>query len=163
MEKTNILKGAFAGMVGGLVASFVMNEYQALLTKLSEEKKDPDQDASEPATVKAGEKISEILFDHRLTEAEKKAADPIVHYAMGGISGMIYGITAEASPRASSAIGLPFGTALWAIADEVMVPALGLSKPSTEYPLSNHAYALSSHLIYGLTTDLVRRGVRKLL
>ena len=46
-------------------------------------------------------------------------------------------------------------------ADKVAVPALGLSEPPTEIPMTTHAYALSSHLVYGLTADLVRRAVRK--
>jgi hypothetical protein len=41
-----------------------------------------------------------------------------------------------------------------------VLPALGLSKPTTEYPLSTHAYALASHLVYGLTTEIVRGAVR---
>ncbi len=59
--------------------------------------------------------------------------------------------------------GLPFGSAVWAIADDVVVPALGLSKSPTAYPLSTHAYALTSHWVYGLTTELVRKAVRKIL
>ena len=163
MGKANIWKGAVAGLVGGLVASYVMNEYQALVTKLTEGNKVPGAQSDDPATVVVGQKISEKLFGHELTTREKKAADPIVHYATGAISGMFYGIVAEKAPRSSFGIGLPFGTSVWAIIDEVMVPALGLSKSSLEYPLSNHAYALSSHLVYGLTTDIVRKGVRKLL
>ena len=53
-----------------------------------------------------------------------------------------------------------FGTAVWLGADEVAVPAFRLSKPPTEYPVSVHAYAFMSHLVYGVTTDLVRRAVR---
>ena len=41
MGKANIWKGAVAGLVGGLVASYVMNEYQALVTKLTEGNKVP--------------------------------------------------------------------------------------------------------------------------
>jgi hypothetical protein len=41
----------------------------------------------------------------------------------------------------------------------VAVPALGLSKKPTESPAAVHAYALASHAVYGLTTDLVRRAV----
>jgi len=40
---------------------------------------------------------------------------------------------------------------------------LGLKKPPTEYPLSEHAYALASHLVYGLTTEMVRGAVRNVL
>lgn len=167
MKKTDagdIVKGAFAGLVGGLVASFVMNKFQSLLTLISEEeKKSKEKTDEEPATTKAAEGISEGLFDHELTESEKKIAEPAVHYAMGATSGLIYGIASEIEPMTTVGAGIPFGTAVWLIADDIVVPALGLAKPPTEYPLSTHAYALSSHLVYGLTTDLVRRGVRQLV
>ncbi|MDQ3064642.1 MAG: DUF1440 domain-containing protein [Acidobacteriota bacterium] len=86
-----------------------------------------------------------------------------MHYAMGATSGLIYGIASEIAPMTTVGLGLPFGAAVWLVADDVVVPALGLAKPATQYPLSTHAYALSSHLVYGLTTDLVRRAVRDLL
>ena len=82
---------------------------------------------------------------------------------MGVTSGLIYGIVSEIALVTTAGLGLPFGAAVWLVADAVVVPALGLSKPVTEFPLSTHAYALSSHLVYGLTTDLVRRTVRDLL
>ncbi len=164
----DVVKGAFAGLVGGLIASFVMNEFQALLSALSENEEDSKKEKSkkeeqEPATVKAAEGISENLFDHELTRSEKKIAEPVMHYAMGATSGLIYGAAAEIASMTTVGAGLPFGAAVWLVADDVIVPALGLSKSATEYPLSTHAYALSSHLVYGLTTDLVRRALRKLL
>ena len=45
----------------------------------------------------------------------------------------------------------------------IFVPALGLSRDSSDYPASVHVYSLASHMIYGLTTELVRRAVRKAL
>jgi uncharacterized membrane protein YagU involved in acid resistance len=70
---------------------------------------------------------------------------------------------AEVAPGVTAVAGLPFGTLVWAAADEGLVPALGLSKSPAEYPLSIHAYALASHLVFGLTTEVVRRGVRGVL
>jgi uncharacterized membrane protein YagU involved in acid resistance len=49
------------------------------------------------------------------------------------------------------------------LADEVTLPALGYSKSPMEFPLSTHVYALVSHLVYGWTTEIVRRAVRKVL
>jgi uncharacterized membrane protein YagU involved in acid resistance len=66
-------------------------------------------------------------------------------------------------PTATVAEGLPFGAAVWLIADEGIVPAAGLSRDSSDYPLSIHAYAFASHLVYGLTTEIVRRAVRRAL
>ena len=159
----DVFKGAVAGLIGGIVASFVMSQFQTLVSALSEEEKKSKKKKDEPANVKTAEAISENVFDHRLKKSEKETAGEAVHYAMGATSGLIYGIASEFAPMTTVGLGLPFGAAVWLVADDVVVPALGLAKPATEYPLSTHAYALSSRLVYGLTTDLVRRGVRGLL
>ena len=159
----DVVKGAVAGLVGGIVGSLVMTGFQTLLSSLSEEEKKPRRKKEEPANVKAAEEISEGLFDHKLKKSEKEPAGEATHYAMGATSGLIYGIASEIAPMTTVGLGIPFGAAVWLVADDVVVPALGLAKPATEYPLSTHAYALSSHLVYGLTTDLVRRAVRDLL
>jgi len=166
MKKTDandVVKGAFAGLIGGLVASFVMSEFQSLLSKLTEEEKNSKKKKDEPATVKAAEEISEAVFAHKLKKSEKESAGEAVHYAMGATSGLIYGIASEIAPLTTAGLGLPFGAAVWLVADDIVVPTLGLAKPATEYRFSTHAYALSSHLVYSLTTDLVRRGVRGLV
>jgi uncharacterized membrane protein YagU involved in acid resistance len=59
--------------------------------------------------------------------------------------------------------GSAYGAAVWLVGDEAVVPLLGLSKPPSQYPASTHAYALASHLVYGLTLEGGRRAVRALL
>ncbi len=153
MKKTNtsdVVKGAVAGLIGGLVASFVMSQFQSVLSSLSEEEKKPkkkNSEEDEPANVKTAEAVSENVLDHKLTKSEKEPAGVAVHYTMGATSGLIYGIASEIAPATTTGLGLPFGAAVWLVADDIVVPALGLSKPATEYPLSTHAYALSSHLV----------------
>ncbi len=78
---------------------------------------------------------------------------------MGGL----YGATAELVPCVTTGMGLPYGALVWITADEGVVPALGLSKSPAEYTLSIHAYALASHLVYGLTTEIVRGALRRAL
>jgi Protein of unknown function (DUF1440) len=164
-EDGNVLKGIAAGVVGGLVASWVMNQFQAGVTKVKEKvgagesASEGDQNEGEDATVKTAERVSRGVFHHQLQDDEKKVAGPAVHYAMGAVSGGIYGAVAELAPVTTLGAGLPFGAAVWLAADEAAVPALGLSKKPTEYPAAVHLQALASHLVYGLTTDLVRRGL----
>ena len=182
----NIYKGVAAGVAGGLVGSFVMNQFQAALGKLMENEErshgaqslqqgspdhgigrelaergvdEPDDDAAS----RTGNAVSELVFHHHLTKSEKEKAGAAAHYAMGVGSGAIYGAVAEMMPAATVAEGLPFGAAVWVLADEAVVPALGLSRNPTDYPASIHAYSIASHLVYGLTTELVRRAVRKAL
>jgi len=142
-----------------------MSQFQALVTKLAEaeEKQNSKKKTEEPATVKAAQEISEGVLGHKLTAREKGTAGEAVHYAMGASSGLIYGVAAEIEPLTTVGAGMPFGTAVWLIADDVAVPALGLSKSPTAYPLTTHAYAISSHLVYGLTTEVTRRAVRRFL
>ena len=112
------------------------------------------------ATVKAARAISEGVLGHKLEEREKRAAGAAVHYAFGTVTGGFYGAVAEFAPKVTVGAGLPFGAAFWLVADETAVPVLGLSKPPTECPVSTHVYAFASHLVYGLTAELVRRVLR---
>jgi putative membrane protein len=183
MQETNenpcVWKGLLAGLAGGLVASWTMNQFQAAWTRIAEGPEKPhgaqsmqpsdgskgDQDTAEQddATVETAKAISEGVFGHKLQEHEKKPAGAAVHYAFGTVTGGLYGALAEVSPQVTSAVGLPFGAAFWLAADEVAVPLLGLSKGPTEYPPSTHAYALASHLVYGVTAELSRRALRQVL
>jgi Protein of unknown function (DUF1440) len=189
-DASDVWKGLAAGLIGGLVASWTMNRFQDVWSKLAKgvenwsdnqfqnvwgefgESVDesPDTQGSKPSptpeveddtTVKAASALSEGLFDHRLTEREKKIAGPAVHYGLGTGVGGLYGAAAEMAPKVTAGRGLPFGAVFWLVVDEGAVPLLGLSKGPTAYPLSTHAYALSSHFVYGLTVEVVRRAVRK--
>jgi hypothetical protein len=181
------LKGMIAGAAGGLVASWVMNQFQALWSRMAHGGERPhgaqslqlgsprhgvarelqergrDREADD-AAVRTAVVVSERLLGLELAEREKKEiAGAAVHYAFGVATGGLYGAIAELKPATTAGAGLPFGAAVWLIADEIIVPALGLSKPLTEYPPSTHAYSIASHLVYGLTTEIVRREVRRAL
>jgi len=178
---SNILKGMVAGLAGGLIASWTMNQFQAAWTRIAEgtEKShgaqsmqpsegsqgEQGQDTGEQddATVKTARAISKNVFGHELQESEKETAGAAVHYAFGTLTGGLYGALAEVTPQVTTAGGLPFGAGFWLLADEISVPLLGLSKGPTEYPVSTHAYALASHLVYGVTAELSRRAVRQVL
>ena len=177
----SIWKGMIAGLAGGLVASWTMNQFQAAWTRIAEgaEKShgaqsmqpsegshgEQAQDTAEQddATVETAKVISKNVFGHELQESEKEPAGAAVHYAFGTATGGLYGALAEVTPQVTTAAGLPFGAAFWLLADEVSVPLLGLSKGPTEYPVSTHVYALASHLVYGVTAELGRRAVRQVL
>jgi len=180
---SNVWKGTAAGLVGGLVASWTMNQFQVVWTKAAEgfekphgaqpkqpsEGQQPGQGSGQSeenqddVTVKAARAVSEGIFGHELKEDEKKAAGAAVHYAFGTATGGLYGGVAEVLPQVTLGAGLPFGAAFWLVADETAVPLLGLSKPPTAYPISTHVYAFASHLVFGLTAELVRRSLRKVL
>ena len=185
----DVWKGFAAGLIGGLVASWTMNRFQDVWTKVAKgiesrsenqlyngsgeyaedlEKTSVTQElefASEPevpddTTIRAASAISEGIFDHKLTPGEKKIAGTAVHYLLGTGVGGLYGAAAEIAPNVTTGGGLPFGAVFWLVVDEGAVPLFGLSEGPMAYPLSIHGYALSSHFVYGLTTEMVRRSIR---
>jgi putative membrane protein len=167
--EANILKGMVAGAVGGLVASWTMNQFQKVWSAAEKEitggkqGQDGDQkngEDAEDATMKTADRISQALQGRHLTRDEKKKAGPVVHYAFGALMGAAYGASVEVNPAANALAGIPFGAILFAGADEVALPALGLSDKPAAYPLSTHVYGLVSHAVYGVTTETVRRIVR---
>ena len=50
-----------------------------------------------------------------------------------------------------------YGTLVWAIADEGVIPAFGLSREPRDVSADVHAYALSGHCVYGAALECVRR------
>jgi hypothetical protein len=184
----DIAKGLAAGLVGGLVASWTMNMFQAMWSREEVGVEKPhgaqgikpyvegrtEEQAQSAApersgkqqddpTEKIAEAVSRTVLDRSLTEREKEPAGEIVHYAFGIASGGFYGALAEVAPVVTIGAGIPFGAVFWLTADEIVVPALGLSEKPTEYPPSTHAYSFFSHVVYALTIEAVRRTVRRAL
>jgi putative membrane protein len=77
--------------------------------------------------------------------------------------GVVYTVTAEYFPKVTTGAGLPYGTLLFLLADEVAVPALNLSPPPTETPAANHLEHWAAHLVYGSSLELLRRLTRPVL
>ena len=163
----NVAINVIGGLIGGLVAAFAMERFQRALAKIS-----PDlggapgaggqqyrQPQSEPATYKAADAIARGTTGRNLPPEDKPAAASAIHYAFSGAVGAIYGAAAARTPDITAWAGMPFGATVWLIADEMGMPLVGLAKPPSEYPLQDHATSLTSHLIYGATTEAVRRSV----
>lgn len=180
-SRGDVLTGVAVGMVAGFVASWVMNQFQQSWTRKQEgfakghgaQSMQPSEGSPEPegpveqekddATVKIARTLFEGVLGRKLKNDEKETAGTLVHYAFGIGMGATYGAMAEVAPAVTAAVGIPFGVVFWVIADEIVVPALGLSKGPTEYPLSTHAYSLASHVVYGVTAEAVRRPLRAAL
>src|SRR5215211_27344 len=104
-ENGEVWKGLVAGLAGGLIASWAMNQFQAAWTRAAagfekphgaqamqpsegpnpnefpHQANPPEQkQEQDDATVKTAKAISEGIFGHKLTKSEKKPAGAAVHY-----------------------------------------------------------------------------------
>lgn len=157
------------GALGGLAGALAMNQFQSLWSAVSKATGDrhnaqqQSKSQDEDATQKTARVLSENVFGHELTRSEKQKAGPAVHFGIGILMGAVYGAAAESLPISRIGRGTVYGAAVWLFADEIAVPAFGLSGSPANTPISTHVNALSSHIVYGFTTDLVKRLTDSLL
>ena len=169
----SIWKGALAGLAGGLVGTFVKSQAEPVLQDLGErlfppshaEKERPGADVQghpermPPATL-AQELTDEVGVT--LSTDEKTEAQEGIHWAFGTSAGVAYGVLAEVTD-AEVGFGVPAAAALFAATHGSSLPALGLQADPDRMPQAWWVWELGSHVVYGVTVDLVRRGVRSLL
>jgi putative membrane protein len=168
-DRPDVLKGAAAGLLGGIAATWVMTQFQEKMGELmgdengeQEEGREQEKaDDDEPATAKAADAVAGAVLNRSLDEDEKAVGGNVMHYGFGMAMGGLYGALAEVAPQARAFRGAGYGTALWLAADEVAVPALGLADPPTEQPLRTHFYGLAAHLVYGVTAEILRDLIRR--
>ena len=169
---THILRGALAGVAGGLVASYVMNQFQATLSQAEQAyehpgEPPPQQQSQQPrpddATEKTADAIARATTHKSLSREKKEVLGPAVHCGFGAAMGGLYGAVAEYSSSSRIGFGTLFGTLLFFGADEIAVPALGLSKSPKQQPLTAQLPPWLAHVVYGATVELVRRAVRPAL
>ncbi len=179
-EKHCLGAGMVAGAIGGLVAAWVMNVFmenagpkvQQVAQKFdhparqqpSQTQSSSDSEPKEDATMKTADAlVSAVTGGRHLSMEGKQKGGPVVHYAFGALMGALYGMGAEYSSTVRSGFGTTFGSILFAGADLWAVPALGLSGSSSNAPISSLATPFSAHIVYGATTEGVRRLVRAVM
>jgi uncharacterized membrane protein YagU involved in acid resistance len=167
----NLTRGIVAGALGGLIASWVMNLFITGAMQVQETMKSPAEKAreeseksahpeqSEDSTQKVADAVTWLVTGQHLSKEGKQKGGPIVHYAFGTLMGALYGGLAELSDTARAGAGTAFGTGLFIAADEIMVPALITGQFPTKEPASSQLTHYAAHLVYGTTTELLRRAI----
>ena len=163
MRAESIARDTAVGAAAGLAASAAMSLFQAgwsaLQEKLAPDEQDDGTNGDQPSTVKAADRAARAATDRPVPAEDKGLAGEAVHYGFGALLGAVYGGAASALPKVRTGFGLPFATAVWALADEAAVPAASLSPPPTKTPASQHFYSLASHLVFGAALEGSRRGI----
>ena len=81
----------------------------------------------------------------------------VTHYAFSIATATLYAALAGRHPAIRRGFGTLYGLAVWALADEGLVPALGLSRGPGQISPGLHAYSMTGHAIYGASLEAVMR------
>lgn len=170
--------GVVAGAIGGVAGALAMNQVQRVAALVGGGREADDAtigiprtgrgpqpaqaigNASDDSTSRLANVVASAAGYPLSTPRAKQMAGGFVHLAFGAVTGAVYGAAVELNPRMRAAAGVPFGLAVWALADEGIVPALGLKRSPRETSAGLHAYSFTSHVVYGAATELVRGALR---
>ena len=166
---------ALVGFTGGMLGSLAMNVYTRVLRSANDGREadgatsGSDRDgrgmqpsqaedcAEQDAAVRVGSAAYRTLVGREADAPTERWLGTLAHYAFGAGAGAIYALASDNLPALRKGFGSFYGGLVWAIADEGVVPALGLSRSPREIPVAVHAYSLSGHCVYGITLECVRR------
>lgn len=117
----------------------------------------------EAATETIGRLAYEKATGHEPDEEAKHRLGQAVHWGYGVLVGGIYGAMRPEAHGPDLVAGLGYGTALWVLGDELVVPLLGLAEGPTAHSIPDHAKGLGAHLAYGAATATATQALRRVM
>ena len=151
LQEHSLAKGLLAGLIGGVVAT---------AAKSFAEKIYPPRTHGEPEPPAI---LAEKLSGHSLGEPGKTAAAETIHWGFGALVGAAYGALVEYYPAATAKDGASFGLALATLTHGTVLPAMDLSANPEDQTTRERISEMSTHVVFGLVTEIVRKTVRKIL
>jgi uncharacterized membrane protein YagU involved in acid resistance len=150
MRTVNLVSGTAAGVIGGYVGTKVMTPVTAKLQEMAPEADKQREKAVSPGSpYKIGAEKAASLVGIKLDEKQIETAAKAMPYTLGIGGGLLYVLLRRFLRMSPVMAGLLSGMALFVVVDEGLTPALGLSAPNLEYPLSTHLRGFLGHLAYG--------------
>jgi hypothetical protein len=164
------------GFAGGLLASLAMNLFARAVTTAGDGRETPgaahghdrtgrgvqppqaEDTAEDDATVRVGTIAYRAVTGEAPSRATRSWLGTAAHYAFGGTVGACHAVMMRRLPTIRAGRGTVYGTAVWIVADEMVMPLLGLSRSPRQLSAGVHAYALAGHWIYGFALDSVVRS-----
>jgi hypothetical protein len=166
-REPKVWKGAVAGAVAGVVASWIMTRFQVATAGRGVSGSENPQnlkpvEGRDDAPMKVSNEVAQVTLGRELTHDEKaEIGGPLAHYALGVTAGAFYGMLRETEHAPG---GAAFGAELFVVADQLGLPLVGLSpQPLKAFPASTNAQSLAAHLVYGISTALTFSLVRRML
>jgi hypothetical protein len=174
-RRGRFVQQGLVGLAGGLIGGLAMNAYARAVSRATGGRESdgaapggdrvgrgmqPPQahgQANEDAAVRVGSIAYRALTGHQPDPEIRCAVGSTAHYAFSAAAGVSYALIADRVPSMRTCFGALYGTIVWAVADEGIMPALGLSRGPRQLPIGIHIYSLVGHWLYGATVESVRR------
>ncbi|MFD2517175.1 DUF1440 domain-containing protein [Salinimicrobium flavum] len=145
---SNASRGILAGFIGGLAGSALKSTVERFLQVRKIDEKS--------AQIKMVDQLSMKLTGTPIKIENEGIAEQLVNIPLGATVGAAYGYGKRDSDEINILDGFILGGTTWASTHETSLPLMGLEKSPEKIPLKTQAHELLAHVIFGVTTEIVR-------
>lgn len=151
MQRLAIPTATAVGAAAGLAASAPMT---AVMLE-GEDRLPPDQhEPLEPRQI-TQELLRRVNLDGAMNDQQLAVASLVAHFGYGAAMGVGYAWLGRRLPLPRGMRGAAYGLAVWAWGYVGWLPALKILPPPLQRPTGRNALLIASHLVWGITTELV--------
>ena len=148
-------RGIVAGFVGGLVGSALKSGVERFL-----QVRKIDQRS---AQIKMMDKLAKTVTGTPIKIENEAIVEQLVNVPLGATVGAAYGYGKRENDKISILDGVILGGTTWASTHETSLPLLGLEKSPNKIPIKTQVHELFAHVIFGVTTEIVRGYINERL
>ena len=147
----SVVAGAIGGLAGGAVKGLV--EYFLPVRKVE----------NRSAQLKIIDNLSTKITGTPISVQNEELAEQLVNFPVGASVGAAYGYGKKNKDELNIAEGIIMGTSTWISTHQTSLPLMGLKDKPTDVPVRMQANEFIAHLLFGITTELVRNKVNQSL
>ncbi len=145
---SNTSRGIISGFIGGLAGSAV----KSMVERFLEVRKIDNRSAQ----IKVMDQFSTKLTGSPIQLQNEAIVEQLVNIPLGATVGAIYGYGKRDKDEVNIVDGGILGATTWASTHETSLPLMGLDKSPIKVPVKTQVHELVAHVIFGITTEVVR-------
>lgn len=148
-------RGLIAGFLGGLAGTAVKSLVETFLPVRKIEQRS--------AQIKILDDLSTRITGTPISIQNEALAEQLVNFPVGATLGAAYGYGKKDKDEYNISDGVILGASTWVTTHETSLPFLGLEPKPTDIPVRMQINELVAHVLFGITTEVVRNLVNKKL
>ena len=152
---SNVARGIISGFLGGLAGTFVKSTAEKFL-----EVREIDEEEAQMAVI---DDLSEKITGTELSGTSEDIAEQFSEIPLGASVGAAYGYGKKDDEDINLFDGVILGATTWASTHETSLPLAGMEKSPNEVPVTTQLQELLAHVLFGVTTEIVRGVVNRRL
>lgn len=148
-------RGLISGVMGGLAGTAVKSLVENFLPVRKVDQRS--------AQIKIVDDLSTKITGSPISTSNEALAEQLVSIPVGASLGAAYGYGKKDKDQYNITDGIILGASTWVSTHETSLPILGLEPKPTDVPVKMQLNELLAHILFGITTEVVRNAVNQKL